>query len=246
MNDYEVQSASSGNGGAKQPEAYAEIRARIISGGFQPGQRLVEERLARELGMSRTPIRQALTRLEAEGLVALIPNRGAVVCSYTVEDVLEIYDLRALLEGHAARRAASQITAREVNRLWKLVEAMESFNAEVFASREEAVRWFATRNNEFHRAIHEASRNRRLVELLARTIQIPLVYRSFFAYSAAEYALSNYYHRKITSALEQRDGDQAGILMRAHIYQGRDFVLSSLGGVSRVDWSGLQRRPSDG
>lgn len=209
-------------------DAYAEIRARILSGTFRPRERLIEERLARELGMSRTPIRQALTRLEAEGLVTLIPNRGAIVCSYTVEDVIEIYDLRALLEGHAARRAASEITPGEVNRLRQLVEEMEGFALERFASHEEAVRWFTTRNNEFHHLIHWASRNQRLVKLLSRTIQIPLVYRSFFGYAPREYALSNYYHRKVLQALEQKDGDQAEVLMRAHIYQGRSFVLSML------------------
>lgn len=209
-------------------DAYAEIRARILNGAFRPHERLIEERLARELGMSRTPIRQALTRLEAEGLVTLIPNRGAIVCSYSVQDVVEIYDLRALLEGHAARRAASEITGNELDRLRKLVEGMEGFSLEAFPSHEEAVRWFTARNNEFHHTIHLASRNQRLVELLSRTIQIPLVYRSFFGYTPKEYALSNYYHRKIMQALEQRDGDQAEVLMRVHIYQGRDFVLSML------------------
>ncbi|MDR7434264.1 MAG: GntR family transcriptional regulator [Armatimonadota bacterium] len=209
-------------------DAYVEIRARILNGTFRPRERLIEERLARELGMSRTPIRQALTRLEAEGLVSLIPNRGAVVCSYTPQDVLEIYDLRALLEGHAARHAANEITPSEVDRLRQLVAEMEGFNLEAFASHEDAVRWFTVRNNEFHHTIHVASRNQRLVKLLNRTIQIPLVYRSFFGYSPREYALSNYYHRKIAQALEQKDGDQAEVLMRAHIYQGRDFVLSML------------------
>lgn len=223
-----VSVSSPGKGVNNSLDAYAEIRARILSGAFRPRERLIEERLARELGMSRTPIRQALTRLEAEGLVTLIPNRGAIVCSYSVQDVLEIYDLRALLEGHAARRAAKEITGSELDRLRQLVDEMERFALDAFPSHEDAVRWFAGRNNEFHHTIHLASRNQRLVKLLSRTIQIPLVYRSFFGYSPREYTLSNYYHRKIAQALEQKDGDQAEVLMRAHIYQGRDFVLSML------------------
>jgi len=208
--------------------AYKEIRARILSGSFGPGERLTEERLARELGISRTPVRQALTRLEADGLVALVPNRGAVVRSYSPADVLEIYDLRALLEGHAAREAATNVQPAVLGTLWALVNEMEGFALEAFPSREEAVVWFTDRNNRLHQAIHAASGNRRLVDLLNRTVQIPLVYRAFFAYTEKEFALSQHYHVKIVQALERRDGDAAEALMRAHIYQGRDVVLSVL------------------
>jgi DNA-binding GntR family transcriptional regulator len=213
--------------------AYNEIRARILSGGFGSGERLTEERLARELGISRTPVRQALARLEAEGLVAIVPNRGAVVRSYSPADVLEIYDLRALLEGHAAREAATNVQPTVLEALWALVNEMEGFALEAFPSREEAVAWFTERNNRLHQAIHAASGNRRLVDLLKRTIQIPLVYRAFFAYTGKEFGLSQHYHVKIVQALERRDGDAAEALMRAHIYQGRDVVLSVLGWESR-------------
>jgi DNA-binding GntR family transcriptional regulator len=218
---------------ASSQGAYKEIRAKILTGAFGSGERLTEEALARELGMSRTPIRQALTRLEAEGLVTLVPNRGAIVCSYSLADVLEIYDLRALLEGHAARCAANKAQEKQLETLRTLVEEMEGFAPDAFPSHEEAVRWFAERNNRLHQAIHAASGNRRLVNLLSRTIQIPLVYKAFFAYSERELKLSKYYHRKIVQAVERRDGDEAESLMRAHIYQGRDVVLSVLHEVGR-------------
>jgi DNA-binding GntR family transcriptional regulator len=75
------------------------LRALILTGEYGPDERLIEEQLAERLGVSRTPVRQALTMLEAEGLVEIAPNRGATVCSFTFEDVWDIYDLRAVLEG---------------------------------------------------------------------------------------------------------------------------------------------------
>src|SRR4051794_41593164 len=80
------------------------IREAIVDGRLEPGRRLKEEELARELGISRTPVREALLMLQAEGIVDAIPNRGAVVRVHTPEDLDDLYQLRALLEGYAARR----------------------------------------------------------------------------------------------------------------------------------------------
>ncbi len=86
------------------------IREAIVDGRLEPGRRLKEEELARELGISRTPIREALLMLQAEGLVDATPNRGAMVRVHTPEDLDDLYQLRALLEGYAARRAAARIS----------------------------------------------------------------------------------------------------------------------------------------
>ena len=85
------------------------IRQAIVDGRLPPGQRLKEEELARELGISRTPVREALLILQTEGLVDAAPNRGAVVRSHDADDLEDLYQLRALLEGYAARRAAANI-----------------------------------------------------------------------------------------------------------------------------------------
>ena len=86
------------------------IREAIVDGRLPPGQRLKEEELARELGISRTPVREALLILQTEGLVDAAPNRGAVVRSHDADDLEDLYQLRALLEGYAARRAAANIS----------------------------------------------------------------------------------------------------------------------------------------
>jgi DNA-binding GntR family transcriptional regulator len=106
-------------------DVYLRLRRRLIEGHYPPGSRLVEERLAHDLGVSRTPIRQALARAAAEGLVHLFPNRGAVARSFTIDDLLEIYELRAVLEGHAAARAATQIGATQLADLEATALALE-------------------------------------------------------------------------------------------------------------------------
>src|ERR687884_94343 len=94
------------------------IREAIVDGRLAPGARLKEEELARELGISRTPIREALLILQAEGLVDAAPNRGATVRAHTAQDLDDLYQLRALLEGFAARRAAARLTAEQLEELW--------------------------------------------------------------------------------------------------------------------------------
>src|SRR2546421_6975169 len=102
------------------------IREAILDGRLPPGQRLKEEELARELGISRTPVREALLVLQTEGLVDAAPNRGAAVRSHDVDDLEDLYQLRALLEGYAARRAAANITDAALPALWASCERSET------------------------------------------------------------------------------------------------------------------------
>lgn len=205
------------------------LRALILTGEYGPDERLIEEQLAERLGVSRTPVRQALTMLEAEGLVEIEPNRGATVCSFSIDDVWDIYDLRAVLEGHAARRAAGRIERRELEYLRELTGEMEGL-AGRFDDHEEEIRALVGLNQEFHWTIVEASRNRRLGRLINRTVEIPLMFKAFFWYTPHERIISNHYHRQILEALEGGDADRAEIIMREHVYEGRDFVLRALDG----------------
>ncbi len=204
------------------------VRSRILLGEYGPGEHLKEERLAEELGVSRTPIRQALTMLEAEGLVQIAWNKGAMVCTFGAEEVWEIYDLRAMLEGHAARRAATHITEGELERLRELARLQEGISPDDAHEREEEVRRLVATNQEFHGTIAAASRNGRLQKLLQRTVEVPLMYKAFFWYTPHERAISNHYHRQIVNALQQRDAERADLLMREHVYEGRDFVMRAL------------------
>jgi DNA-binding GntR family transcriptional regulator len=165
--------------------------------------------------------------LEAEGLVEIAPNRGATVCSFSIEDVWDIYDLRAVLEGHAARRAAGRIADDELEKLRELTGEMEGL-AGRFDDHVEEIRALVGLNQEFHGIIVEASRNRRLQHLINRTVQIPLMFKAFFWYTSRERVISNHYHRRILEALENGDADRAEIIMREHVYGACDFVIRAL------------------
>jgi DNA-binding GntR family transcriptional regulator len=203
------------------------LRALILTGEYGPDERLIEVQLAERLGVSRTPVRQALTKLEAEGLVEIAPNRGATVCSFSIEDVWDIYDLRAVLEGHAARRAAGRIEKGELERLRELAGEMEGLPGR-FDDHEEEIRTLVALNREFHGTMVQASRNKRLERLINRTVEIPLMLKAFFWYTPHERTISNYYHRQILESLEKGDADRAEIMMREHVYEGRDFVIVAL------------------
>ena len=197
------------------------IREAIVDGRLPPGQRLKEEELARELGISRTPVREALLILQAEGLVDAAPNRGAVVRSHDGDDLEDLYQLRALLEGYAARRAASNISEAAVAGLWASCERFESL---IDGDVQELVK----ENLLFHNVILDASQSRRVAELVRKVIELPLVYRSYIWYSVEQRRISAHYHRQITKALDARDGERAEMVMKEHVFEARDVLVAQV------------------
>jgi DNA-binding GntR family transcriptional regulator len=197
------------------------IRQAIIDGRLPPGRRLKEEVLARELGISRTPVREALLMLQAEGLVDAAPNRGAAVRAHSVEDLDDLYQLRALLEGYSTRRAASRLPDEAIRTLH---ESCERFDAllDDGADMSELVK----ENLVFHQTILESSGSARLVAMVRQVIELPLVYRSYVWYSPAQQRISAHYHHQITRALEARDAERAELVMKEHIFEARDLLLS--------------------
>jgi len=207
---------------------YRRLRRMILEGHYRPGARLVEDRLARDLGVSRTPVREALARVAIEGLVHAAPNRGAVVRSFTRADLLDSFELRAVLEGHAAFRAAQRITPDQLAALEAAASALEGSLEQAFGSRQEEVHFLVAENQRFHATIVAASGNERLRAILPIIVDVPLQYRSFLWYSPEERATSNFFHRGILRALHDRDPDRARGLMEEHILRGRDVLLESL------------------
>jgi DNA-binding GntR family transcriptional regulator len=198
------------------------IRAAIIDGRLPPAQRLKEEELARELGMSRTPVREALLMLQSEGLVESIPRRGATVRAYAVDDLDDTYQLRALLEGYAARRAASRITAEDVARLEESCDRFDRLGAA------DDLRELVKENLFFHNVILDAAESDRLRGLVRKVIEIPLVYKSFYWYSADQKFISQHYHRQLARALRAGDAERAELIMNEHVLEARDFLLAQL------------------
>ncbi len=194
------------------------IRQAIIDGRVAPGQRLKEEELAQQLGISRTPVREALLVLQTEGLVEASPNRGATVRSYELSDLEDMYELRALLEGNAARWAATRIDAGGLQRLR---ESCARFEKLVAGSN---VNELVAENALFHDTILAAAGSERLAGMVRQVIATPLVYKSYIWYSPEQAAASYHYHRQLTNALERRDPSRAEFIMREHVYEARDVL----------------------
>lgn len=211
---------------------YDSIREGILTGRYAPSERLIETRLAAEFGVSRTRIRDALARLDADHMVSPAPNRGLVVRPLTSRDIEEIYALRILLEGYAANAAATNITTRELDELRELHNRMIGVERTGQEGSDEdrvnVIRTVTDINNEFHRLIQHASRNSRLETTLRTFVSVPLVFQSFYWYSARELAESCAEHGDILQALEERDGTRAEALMKRHITRGLNTLLREI------------------
>jgi len=206
--------------------AYVRIRGLILQGALSPGERILEERMAAELGISRTPIREALARLQSEGFLSGEGRRGLTVRHYTVDDVRDIYDLRAVLEGHVAALAAEHATRPDMRR-------MQEGNARM---REAIERWQAVAHDRqaveevrlLHQAVVTASRSQRAATLLRSLVEIPLVLRAASCYTSEQLWHSYEDHERIAAAIEAREVRRAEMLMVEHVLQTRDVVLAEL------------------
>ncbi len=198
------------------------IRDAILEGRLRPGERLKESAIAQELGISRTPIREALLALQADGLVQLEQNRGARVRSFTVPEIEQMYDLRALLEGHAARRAAPLISELELLQLRESCDRFDELQkgSDILALFHE--------NLTFHAVIIKAAKNDALAAAIRRAT-LPMVYSSYCWQSPEERTVVDVFHRRITDALVARDAERAEWQVKEHLMQARDFLISLLG-----------------
>ncbi len=202
-------------------QVYSALRDAIVTGRLKPGERIVEDRICTELGVSRSPLREALRKLEGEGLVSILPRRGAVVTELTQRDQLDLFPIREALEGLAAHLAASHITTDELAELEDVCQAMQKC---IVAKDMAAV---VVLNTQFHELIAKASRNRWVRDfLLSIRAQTRRLYRSSIekpdraVESVAE-------HRRVIEALRQGNGVQAEALAREHVVKAREVASSA-------------------
>lgn len=208
--------------------AYHQIRTAIIEGRYEPGSRLVEQRIAEEFDLSRTPVREALRTLEAEGLVRIEPNRGATVRTVEVDDVVDLYDLRARLEGYAAELAAQRHGPEDLAGIDDGITAFGEALTRGPSDPLERARALDAANAQIHLSIAVASRHRHLQQMLLRTVDSSLVFRAFRAFSAEQERQSHEFHQMIRGAIAAGEPGRAGALMVEHILQGRDVLLAGL------------------
>jgi DNA-binding GntR family transcriptional regulator len=217
------------------PSAYTCIRQAIIEGRYRPGQRLVEQRLASEFDLSRTPVREALRSLEAEGLIVSQPNRGGMVRPIAVRDVNDLYELRSRLESYAALRAARYHSAEQIERMDEAIVAFERAVPAAAFGDVEGLRNVHACNASFHQLILDGAKHERLAVLVRNATDEPLVYQSFRRFGEDDLRRSNLFHRWIRDAIAAGNEDRAERLMAEHIDQARDALLARLEGMPSMD-----------
>lgn len=201
-------------------QVYRELRRAILQGALRPGERLIETTLAKDLRVSRTPVREALSKLEVEGLARPLPN-GGVVVGDTPTELEEIYSLRRLIEGHAARLAAQRITAEELARLGEVnTQSERKLSTASAAERAEL-------NQGFHYLLAAASHSPRIVRLVTE----------YYEYSVTDRLLEQHTpditkhqadHHQIVAALAAHDANLAERLVHEHIERVFDVITEAL------------------
>jgi DNA-binding GntR family transcriptional regulator len=194
----------------------------ILHGDLPPGARLGEVELADRLGVSRTPVREALGRLAAEGLVEIVPNRGARVSSWSVAELEEVFELRAALEPRLAALAASRATTADAMELEHLAREMERAGA---AGPHRDLDALVPLNRGFHGRLVGLAGRPATAAALAGAVHAPIVLRNFHAYDDASLARSLAHHLEIVAAVRAGDADWAAAVMTAHIHNARAAMI---------------------
>ena len=202
---------------AELSEVYERLRGEIVEGTFDAGANLVEIALAERYGTSRTPIREALRRLEQDGLVER-GDRGMRVRTRSPEEILEIYEVRIALEATAASAAATRHTDLDLIRVRKAQSAMDSVPSE------DPVAMMAA-NRAVHEAIWAASHNGTVVDLLSRLNNHLTRYPATTLEKAGRWQEALAEHHALIEAIEARDSARAGALAEAHMTKARDLRL---------------------
>ncbi len=210
--------------------AYAAIRAMILSGELASGSQLREEHLADRCGVSRTPVREALHRLEADLLVRRNQTQRSFVAEWSPDDIEQAFELRGMLESHAAKRAAERMTPHLLDRLRGYNAALRAAITGPYPD----VPAFLTQNARFHRGIIEAAESARLTTILARIVEQPIVWRTAQNFDHDDLARSYREHEDLLAACASHDGVWAASVMATHIrrafhtYSGADRAAGSV------------------
>ncbi|MFM5914901.1 GntR family transcriptional regulator [Chakrabartia godavariana] len=206
--------------------AYDVIRNMILSGELPAGAQLVEEALAEKCGVSRTPVREAMRRLESDLLVTRTDTQRSFVADWSLDDVADAFELRAMLEGQAARRAAERMTDAALER----IRAANRQIGIAIGKPSPDVAGFLEGNREFHAVILEVAGSRRLASLLVTLVEQPVVWRTAYHYGREELRRSHNEHDELIAAFARRDGAWAAAIMTSHILRAYHAYADAHGG----------------
>ena len=198
------------------------LRQAILTGDFLPGERLMESTLAMRLGVSRTPVREAIRKLELEGLVDMIPRKGAAVARITVSDLKDVLEVRCHLEEFAASIACDRITEEEKAQLTVALKAFEQ------AIEDKDLRLIAQRDVEFHDVIFRATKNKRLLQIINNLREQIYRYRIEYIKDFGYHETLVKEHKEILDAIFSGNKEAAEKIMRTHIYNQEIIVIKNL------------------
>jgi DNA-binding GntR family transcriptional regulator len=199
---------------------YQALKHRILAGMLEPGSRLVELQLATEFAVSRTPVREALKRLTAEGLITVDPVRGIVVSDVDARELEEIFVVREVLDGLAARLAAGRVSSTDLTKLHLLMDMMRD------AVRSGQWEGMVQANIKFHDVLHQAAGNERLRHLTRNLLDFVRRFsnEAFASQERSAEVLAE--HEEIIKAMEARDPDLAEKVARRHVESAREYITS--------------------
>jgi DNA-binding GntR family transcriptional regulator len=212
-------------------QAREAIQRAILDGSIEPGERVSIERIAGELGVSRTPVREALKALEGDGLIDLEPNRGATVRQLARDDLFHRYAIRGMLEGYAAALACEADAAGAAAELAKNCKRARKIIDGPRATGTRNVRELVELNQQFHGAIRERSASPTIAGLLGR-LRNPVSFSIFFWTSPERQRDSLEHHEAIVEAFERDDPETARARVEQHLLDARDFLMEAPEGLA--------------
>ena len=199
---------------------FESLREAIIAAKLRPGERMMEIQMAEEMGVSRTPVREAIRKLELEGLVVMVPRKGAYVAGLSLKDMVEVFEIRGALEGLAAELAAERATDEELEELERyLVKIAEEIESGDLSRVVET-------DTDFHTLMYKASRNSRLSQIINNLREQIQRFRTTSLSYPGRMKIALEEHRKIVEAISVRDGELARKMAQDHIENAENSLMS--------------------
>lgn len=205
--------------------AYDKIRSHLLGAKVRPGERLTEEHLAQIAGVSRTPVREAVQRLERELLLMRTPSNRIVVPDWGADEIDEMFTLRQMIEGHAAERAATRLSDQQIDELERINSALH----EAVALEKPDVARFLDANRLFHEAVTQAAQSPRLGQILAMLVEQPVVLHTAREYSVDDLKQSARDHDELIAAFRARDPRWARAVMGSHLRRAFHVFADAMG-----------------
>jgi DNA-binding GntR family transcriptional regulator len=203
-------------------QVYRRLKESVLNGILPPNKRLIEERLADEMGTSRTPVREAIQKLEKEGLIHKLPRGGFAVNVITEEDVEEVFGIRSVLEGYAGYLAARRATDEEVRTLEEIVTRQNA------CLEKKAIDEFIRLNTEFHDLFYRAAKSAKLLTIINDLRDYIYRYRIIILQHEGNAVISIKDHKDMINLMKERNGRKVERLVRKHIVRGMDIIKKKL------------------